>query len=60
MFKHPVHGLAFGIPRPFKKGIACHGSMHTLPLSHNRFVDLYNDTLGMNVVYLTRNQLIML
>ena len=31
------------MPRPFKKGIACHGSMLTHPFSPDRFVDLDND-----------------
>ena len=29
--------------RPFKKGIACHGSMQTPPFSRLSFVDLNND-----------------
>ena len=41
---HPFsHGLGVSMPRPFNKGITCHGSMHTLPFSHNRFVDLDDD-----------------
>ena len=31
------------MPRPFKKGIACHGSMPVRPFSQVSFVDLYND-----------------
>ena len=31
------------MPRPFKKGIACHGSMQTHPFSRLSFVDLNID-----------------
>ena len=55
------HGLAFGMPRPFKRGIACHGSMPVRPFSHNRFVALYNDNRNKNlfffvyVIYVSKN-----
>ena len=32
------------MPRPFKKGIACHGGMQTHPFSQLSFVALNNDT----------------
>ena len=35
------------MPRPFRKGIACHGSMYTLPFCPELFVDLDNDTVDM-------------
>ena len=31
------------MPRPFKKGIACHGGKLTHPFSRELFVDLDND-----------------
>ena len=31
------------MPRSFRKGIACHGSMQTPPFSQVSVVDLYND-----------------
>ena len=31
------------MPRPFRKGIACHGSMPVRPFSPESFVALYND-----------------
>ena len=41
---HPFfHGLGVSMPRPFRKGIACHGSMYTLPFCPELFVDLDND-----------------
>ena len=33
------------MPRPFRKGIACHGSMPVRPFSPESFVALYNDEL---------------
>ena len=42
---HPFwHGLGVSMPRPFRKGIACHGSMPVRPFSPESFVALYNDT----------------
>ena len=35
--------LVFGMPRPFKKGIACHGGMQTHRFSRLSFVALNND-----------------
>ena len=49
---HPFsHGLGVSMPRPFKKGIACHGSMHTLPFSSEWFVALYNDLWNCFTLY---------
>ena len=31
------------MPRPFRKGIACHGSMSVCPFGPELFVDLNND-----------------
>ena len=33
------------MPRPFRKGIACHGSMPVCPFSQDRFVALDNDDI---------------
>ena len=37
------HELGVSMPRPFRKGIACHGSMPVRPFSPESFVALYND-----------------
>ena len=37
--------LGVSMPSPFRKGIACHGSMYILPFCPELFVDLDNDAL---------------